>query len=269
MADIYSIKGKKVGSVDLPSHFSEPFRPDLIKRAVVATWSRSIQPFGSMLLAGQTSSAKFIGRRRKYGTTYGYGVSRIPRTMVRGGRRVGPARIAPHAVSGRRAHPPKVQKVGAERINSKERRKAIRSAIAATALRDIVIARGHRIEGVKDLPLVVEDALESIATTKELITTLESLGLVDELERGAIKKIRAGKGTTRGRKYKRRKSALIIVAKDEGITRSAANIPGVDVAMVNQLSASVLAPGTHPGRITVWSKGAIETLGKEDLFKYR
>jgi len=69
----------------------------------------------------------------------------------------------PQAVGGRKAHPPSSKRVFFEKLNRKERQKAMRSAIAATAKPDLVKARGHRFEGT--LPLILEDAFEELATT--------------------------------------------------------------------------------------------------------
>ena len=76
------------------------------------------------------------------------------------------------------------------------------------------------------------------------------------------RKVRAGKGKRRGRKMKQAVGPLLVVAKNEGIVEAAKNIPGVDVVAVGSLNAELLAPGTHPGRLTLWTSGAIEQLEK-------
>ncbi|HDJ96454.1 MAG TPA: 50S ribosomal protein L4, partial [Candidatus Aenigmarchaeota archaeon] len=87
-----------------------------------------------------------------------------------------------------------------------------------------------------------------------------------ELEKVKERKVRAGKGKRRGRKYKRKKGPLIVVANDNGIFKAAKNLTGVDVCLVNNLNAELLAPGAMPGRLTIFSKAAIEKLEKENLF---
>jgi large subunit ribosomal protein L4e len=175
------------------------------------------------------------------------------------------ARFVPQAVKGRVAHPPKVEKVWVQKINRKERRKAIRSAIAATALKEWVAGRGHRIKGVKELPIVVEDEIQRINKTKKLIEFLKRIGLEEELERVKKKKVRAGKGKRRGRKYRRKVGPLIVVSKDEGIGKAAANIPGVEVCQVEDVCTECLAPGTQPARLVIWSASAFEKL--KEFFK--
>ena len=75
------------------------------------------------------------------------------------------------------------------------------------------------------------------------------------------KRIRAGRGKTRGRKYKKVKGPLLVVGEDQGISLGARNHAGVDVVVVENLNAELLAPGTHPGRLTIYTKSAVEKLG--------
>jgi large subunit ribosomal protein L4e len=63
----------------------------------------------------------------------------------------------------------------------------------------------------------------------------------------------------RGRRYKQRKSILIVTA--DAPLRAAGNLAGVDVVTVDQLNCELLAPGTHAGRLTVWTEGALLKLG--------
>ena len=55
---------------------------------------------------------------------------------------------------------------------------------------------------------------------------------------------------------------LIVVAENKGLVNAASNLPGVDIVTVKNLNPELLAPGTHPGRLTLWTNGAIEQLGK-------
>lgn len=267
-ANIYSVDGKKLKEVELPSVFTEAYRPDLIKKSYLAVKSKTYQSYGSDIIAGQRSSAKCWGP--------GGGQSRIPRVKVgphRSGRkakghrwrskgrwfrRAADGALVPSTVGGRRAHPPKTEKDLAIKINKKEKAKAIRSAIAATASKDMVSARGHRVEAVKEFPIIVEDKIESLSTLKDALATFKALGFEDELTRTKVLKQRPGKGKLRGRKYKRKVGPLVVVSKLSGIEKGASNIPGVEVIELNKLGVTKLAPGTTPGRLTVWSKSAID-----------
>lgn len=256
----YNLKGKPTkGSVSLPSQFETPYRPDVIKRAVLAIQSRRYQPHGVDELAGKRNTAQ--------SWQTGHGRSRMPRVKGSGTGAANKAAFAPGTVGGRVAHPPEARKVLVERINTKENRLAIRSAIAASANADFVKARGHEIDNIPQIPLVVSDKLESISATKDAFEALIFLGLGDDLDRARDGRgIRAGKGKMRGRKMKTPKSLLIVVGEDSGISRAARNLPGVDIVEVHGLNAELLAPGTHPGRLVVWTKSAIHRLEKENLF---
>ena len=246
-AKVFDLKGNVVEEIELPKVFETPYRPDLIRRAYLAIFTHRRQPYGPEPDAGNKRVARSRGP--------GYGLARVPRTaqMV--------AANVPSAVGGRRAHPPRPDKNRYERLNEKERRLATASAIAATAKRHIVEARGHRIRNVPSLPLIVVDDLESVKKTKEVKEILKALGLEEELKR-ASRKLRAGRGKMRGRVYKTRKSVLIVVANDDGIKKAAEAIPGVEVVLAKDLSVLHLAPGGHAGRITIYTKKALEELAK-------
>jgi len=262
---ILSLEGKKTKSIDLPAIFSEEVRPDLIKRAVQAIQSNSRQPYGAKPEAGKRSSAELSRRRRKYRGSYGHGISRVPRKIHtrRGIHFYWVGAFAPGTVGGRRAHPPKSSRILNKKINIKERRKAIRSAIAATAVLDLIKARGHIATSA---PLIVDSKIASLSKTKEVKTTLNNLGLSNELKRVAIKKIRAGKGKARGRKYKSKIGPLIVVSENCSLIKAASNIPGVEVCKVNDLNAELLAPGTTLGRLTIYTDKAIQKIATEKLF---
>lgn len=260
---VHDKKAESKRSVNLPKQFDTPLREDLIRRAVAAAWKNRVQPYGHKKLAGRRSSAVFSGVRRGYGHSYNWGVARVPRLMIRGGRRVGKVVNVPQAVGGPRVHGPTAERKWSVRLNQKERRLAIRSAIAATADINIVTKRGHKV-GDK-FPLVLE-GIEDLKKTKEVIDLLIALGLSAELERASVKKVRAGRGTSRGRTYKKAKGPLIVVSKVCPLIKAANNIPGVNIVAVNQLNAESLAPGAHPGRLTLYTAEALEKMEKENLF---
>lgn len=258
---------KDTGSVTLPIQFSEEYRPDLIQRAVLSLQSRARTPYGAKPNAGKRASAELSRRRRKYRGSYGMGISRVPRKIMsrRGTRMSWVGAFIPGTVGGRRAHPPKATKLWDQKINKTENRKAIRSALAATMNRDLVVARGHKVPAA--YPFIISDSFEAIKKTRDVIAALASLSLGEELERAEIKKVRAGKGTMRGRRYKKRKGPLMVVSKaDVALFYAASNIPGIEIISVNEINAEVLAPGTHAGRITLYTESAIKRITEEKLF---
>jgi len=258
--DVFDLQGQPTGKIELPEVFREPVREDLIRRAVLSSLSKRRQPYATNEMAGKRTSAHYHGYRRHRWTMMNREMARMPR--IHG--KVSPhlmwkPKFAPHVKGGRLAHPPTVEKIFEEKINKKEKQKAIRSAIAATAVKELVFKRGHKFE--KDLPIVVEDNIQEIKKTKELIEFLKKVGLEKELERMGQKKVRAGKGKSRGRVYKKKKGPLLVITKNNGINNAVKNIQGMNVCRVENLSAEYLAPGAQPGRLAIFTKSAIEKLG--------
>ncbi|ELZ82393.1 50S ribosomal protein L4P [Haloferax elongans ATCC BAA-1513] len=245
-ATIRNLNGEDAGSVELPEVFETDYRPDLIKRAVVAAQANRKQPYGSDPYAGMRTPAESMGSGR--------GMSHDPRQN-------GVARRVPHAVSGRRAHPPKAEKDQGKEINTKERKLAVRSALAATTNPEIVRERGHEFEDDLELPLVVSDDFDDLVKTKEVVDLLQSLGVYGDIERSEEnKKVKSGQGKLRGRKYTRPKSILFVTAEEP--SKAARNLAGVDVATAANVSAEDLAPGTHAGRLTIFTESALEEVAE-------
>ena len=96
--------------------------------------------------------------------------------------------------------------------------------------------------------------------TKDVEKLLKSLGLDNELKRLKEKKIRKGRGKMRSRKYKKKIGPLIVIDKDEGIIKACKNLLGVEVKNVKKVSVEDLAPGTHAGRLTIWSISSLKNL---------
>ncbi|PIN70479.1 50S ribosomal protein L4 [Candidatus Woesearchaeota archaeon CG11_big_fil_rev_8_21_14_0_20_43_8] len=255
-----------IGQVTLPEQFTEQIRPDLIKRAVLAIQANKRQAYGSDVDSGMKHSSYISRRRRKYRGSYGLGIARVPRKIhSRSGTRMNwTAAGVPNVVGGRPGHPPQINKVWEQKINQTEKRMAIRSAIAATIVNDTVKSRGHRIP--KGYPFIIEDKAEDLKSTKAIVIVLNKLGLTEELDRVSEAKERPGKGKMRGRRFRKKSGPLLVVSKSCPLSKGARNIPGVEIAIVDKLNTEMLAPGTVPGRLTIWTEGAIQRLEKEKLF---
>ncbi len=250
-ARVFDLKGEEVDNVHLPQIFKTPNRPDVIKRAVVAIQSHRFQPQGRDPMAGKRNTAE--------SRHAGLGISRVPRLKARGQR----AAFAPGTVGGRSAHPPESEKKIKQRIPRKEMRLALRSAVAATGSQELVASRGHVVDDVPDFPLVVVDEIQRLKKTKEIEEALINLGVWPDIFRvKESRKVRAGRGKMRGRRMKQAVGPLLIINKNEGVAEAARNLPGIDVASVENLNAELLAPGTHPGRLTVWTSSALERVEK-------
>ncbi len=258
--------GKQLRELQLPQQFEEPVRADLIRRAVHALRRNRQHPYGSSPEAGMRHSSWVSKRRRDYRTSYGKGISRVARKILsrRGTQFNWVGAFSPQTVGGRRAHPPKAETQRIQKLNIKERRKAIRSALAATQLREIAISRGHLLPA--EYPFVLDAALEQKTRSSELRQALEALGFTEELVRAAVKKVRAGKGKLRGRKYKKRKSILLVAGDACPLQKAARNLPGVDIVPVSALNAELLAPGGQPGRCTLFTEKALKVMEEKKLF---
>lgn len=249
-AKIFDLNGEAVDKIRIPPIFKTPARPDVIKRAVVTLQSHRFQPQGRDPYAGKRTTAESRG--------VGLGISRIPR--IKEGRR---AALAPSTVGGRPTHPPRAEKRIEKKIPRKEMRLALRSAIAATAYKEIVEFRGHVTYDVPDFPLVVVDDIQGLKKTREVRDVLIRLGVWSDVYRvKESENIRAGRGKTRGRRKKRAVGPLIVITENEGVVEAARNLPGVDITTVNGLNVELLAPGTHPGRLTLWTSSALEEVDK-------
>lgn len=254
-AKIYDLEGKEAGEIELPAVFSTPYRPDVIKRAVLAQQSSRRQPYGTDPLAGLRSSAHYHGSRHYRYAMMNKEMSRIPRIHGKVGYMAWRARVAPQAVKGRRAHPPKAEKIWTQKINQQEKALAIRSALAAATNHALLKARGHTATS----PVIFIDEFENIKHTKTFHRLLEKVA-AKELERSEKKKVRAGKGTMRGRRYKKKKGPLVLLSKNCPAMKASRNIPGVDAVPLANLSAEVLAPGTQAGRLIITTRTVLEKL---------
>jgi len=263
--DIVNEKNTVVGQKQLPVQFAEPVREDLIEKAFRAATLSARQPHGTKPEAGKRSSAEISRRRHNYRGSYGFGISRVPRKIMsrRGTRMNWVGAFAPGTVGGRQAHPPKASKLLEIKINHTERRKSVRSAMSASMNAEIIKIRGHKIP--KNFPFVMQDSVEKVSKTKDVIEMLSKLGFGDELGR-LERTIRSGKGKMRGRKYQTPKGPLFVVSKDCPLMESAINIPGVEVVKMNSLNVPLLAPGAMPGRLTIYTEGAIDALAETGMF---
>ncbi|MBN2154945.1 MAG: 50S ribosomal protein L4 [Candidatus Lokiarchaeota archaeon] len=251
--NVYGLDGEVKQSIRSPTFFSMNPRKDIISRVVSAIETSEKQPQGRDPLAGTRNTAKSWGS--------GYAAARIPRKKGSGYPGARNAAFIPRTVGGRLAWPPTSEKKIPKSINRKEKKLGLLNAIVASSMKDVVVQRGHKIEKVPSIPLVVDDKIQTIKTTSEILKVFNKLGLSDDIERvKSSVKIRSGKGKRRGRKYKKRKSLLVVVKDNFGIFQATRNIPGVDIVEVSKLNCRDLAPGALPGRLTLWSHSAFKQL---------
>jgi large subunit ribosomal protein L4e len=249
--NVYGVNGSEKEQIVLPKVFETTFRPDIIRKSFNALRSNKRQPYGADPLAGTRHATASVGKGR--------GMSRVPRLTQ--GRT---AALAPCVVGGRRAHPPKAERNWNEKVNKKERMLARRSAIAATANKTRVAQRGHQFKDSITLPIIVEDDFGNLSKTKDVIESMEKLGIYEDVLRAKNgKHIRAGRGKSRGRKYKT-PTSILIVSQKELIKKGSKNLPGVQVVRPEQINIEHLAPGGESGRLLIITKSSLPVLGGDE-----
>lgn len=269
-SESYAVSVEKGSKMELPSAFSSEIREDIVRDAVHSSRANRRQPYGHRNhggkrapQAGMKHSVEWWGKGR--------GVSRI---MRKTGQRT--AAQNPHTRGGRRAHGPMVEKDWAMKMNSKQKRIARDSAIAASSNPEFVAQRGHKFDSALRFPVVLDSYveekdgasethdLESIPishATRKFVAIMDGIGIGADLYRAKNgRSIRAGKGKMRGRKRRTPKSVLLVVSDMGSLAKAARNVPGVDVVSAKDLSAEHLAPGGDLGRLTVWTTKAIEEI---------
>jgi large subunit ribosomal protein L4e len=249
--NVYSLKGDVVRTAELPSVFGTAFRPDVIKKAVVAEEANKRQPYGPNVGAGVRHSVSTWGKGR--------GAARVQR-LAQGQK----GAESPNNVGGRRAFPPKVEKDYSLKVNRKERLLARYSALAALTDSDRVRKRGHQFADGVTLPVVLEDGVEKLKSTAEVLGALQALGLEADVSRAKDgKNVRPGKGKMRGRRFKTPRGILIVVSDPAApLFKGARNLAGIEVVAPEQLNTGLLAPGGAAGRLAVFSEAALKKVGE-------
>ena len=270
LSETYEVSAENGSKVDLPESFSSDIREDMVRDAVHSSRANRRQPYGHRThdgkkapQAGMKHSVEWWGKGR--------GVSRI---MRKTGQRT--AAQNPHTRGGRRAHGPLVEKDWSMKFNTKQKRIARDSAIAATCNAEIVASRGHRFDESLRFPIIIDkytevkdgqsdahdpESIPLVYATRKFVAMMQGLGLGDDLDRAKNgRSIRAGKGKMRGRRRRTPKSVLLVVSQTGALSKAARNVPGVDVVAARDLCAEDLAPGGDIGRLTVWTKKAIEEM---------
>ncbi|CAL9736136.1 large ribosomal subunit protein uL4A [Monosporozyma servazzii] len=251
---VHSLTGEATSTaLPLPAVFAAPIRPDIVHSVFKSVNKNKRQAYAVAENAGHQTSAESWGTGRA--------VARIPRVGGGGTGRSGQGAFGNMCRGGRMFAPTKTWRKWNVKVNHNEKRYATASAIAATAVASLVLARGHRVEKIPEIPLVVSSDLESIQKTKQAIAALKAVGAsADLLKVLKSKKLRAGKGKYRNRRWTQRKGPLVVYAQDNGIVKALRNVPGVETANVASLGLLQLAPGAHLGRFVIWTESAFAQL---------
>jgi large subunit ribosomal protein L4e len=247
--------GKKSDkSVVLPTVFTAPIRPDVVQDVFTRMSKNKRQPYAVSKYAGMQHSAQSWGTGRA--------VARIPRVQGSGTHRAGQGAFGNMCRGGRMFGPTKTWRKWHAKISVNQRRYATCSALAASAVPALLMARGHKIDNVPEVPLVIDTAaIQSLEKTREAKALLEKVGAWDDVQKAAdSKQIRTGKGKSRGRRYTSRKGPLLVHNEAGPLQQSFRNLPGVEICNVSRLNLLQLAPGGHLGRFIIWTQDAFEAL---------
>ncbi|KAJ3068480.1 hypothetical protein HDU98_008364 [Podochytrium sp. JEL0797] len=255
VVSIFSNSGDNtvVATTPLPAVFTAPIRSDIINFVHTNMAKNKRQAYSVNVEAGHQTSAVSWGTGRA--------VARIPRVSGTGTSRAGQAAFGNMCRGGRMFAPTKTWRKWHVKTNVNQKRFATASAVAATALPSLVLARGHKIEQINEVPLVIDTAVESITKVKEAIALLKAINAYSDIEKVVNSKtIRAGKGKLRNRRHRQRRGPLVVYNEDNGICKAFRNIPGVELVPVSALNLLQLAPGGHVGRFVIWTRPAFERL---------
>jgi len=251
---VYNDSNVKAGStVCLPAVFKAAIRPDIVSAMHHEMAKNKRQPYCVNVDAGHQTSAESWGTGRA--------VARIPRVRGGGTHRSGQAAFGNMCRGGRMFAPTKTWRRWHRKINVAQKRYAMCSAIAATGVPALVMAKGHQIGGISEVPLVVADKVQSFQKTKEAVVFLRKNKAWKDVEKVyASRRMRAGKGKMRNRRHVQKLGPLVVYDQDQGLTKAFRNIPGVDTIQVDALNLLKLAPGGHVGRFCIWTESAFKKL---------
>merc|ERR1712072_218391 len=251
---VYSEKNEATEKpVCLPAVFKAPIRPDIVSFIHHEVAKNHRQPYCVNRDAGHQTSAESWGTGRA--------VARIPRVRGGGTHRSGQGAFGNMCRGGHMFAPTKVYRRWHRRVNVNQKRYAMTSAIAATGVPALVMAKGHRIEEIPEVPLVVSDKVQSYTKTKEAYILLKRTKAYNDVDQVCkTKRMRAGKGKMRNRRRIQKRGPLVIYDQDQGLTRAFRNLPGVDTISVDNLNILKLAPGGHVGRFCIWTESAFKKL---------
>jgi large subunit ribosomal protein L4e len=254
LVGVYSSAEKADAYLPLPAVFTAPIRSDIVHEVHTRLSKNRRQPYAVSKYAGHQTSAESWGTGRA--------VARIPRVSGGGTHRAGQGAFGNMCRGGRMFAPTKIWRRWHRQSNVNERRFAVVSALAASALPALLLARGHKIERLPEVPLVVDNkSVDTTDKTKKAVAILKALNAFDDIER--VKEshtVRAGKGKARNRRYIQKRGPLVVYNEKGPLVKAFRNIPGVELVNVSRLNLLQLAPGGHLGRFVIWTKDAFQQL---------
>jgi large subunit ribosomal protein L4e len=254
LVGIYSDLKKADQYVTMPAVCTAPIRADIVHDVHTKMAKNKRQPYAVSKYAGHQTSAESWGTGRA--------VARIPRVPGGGTHRSGQGAFGNMCRGGRMFAPTKTWRRWHKKISVNQRRYAMASSIAASAVPALVMARGHRVEGVPEIPLVIDNKnIDNIDKTSKAVTLLKAINAFEDVEKTKdSRKMRRGKGKMRNRRFVQRRGPLLVYNEKGPMVKAFRNLPGVELCCVTRLNVLQLAPGGHLGRFCIWTKDAFEKL---------
>ena len=140
-------------TVPLPAVLASPIRLDIVRFVHDNLAKNRRQAYAVSEWTGHQHSAESWGTGRA--------VARIPRISGSGTGRAAQGAFGNMCRAGRMFAPTKIWRKWHRRVNLKQKRHAVAAALAASSVPALVMARGHRIDQVAEIPLVL-DGIENI-----------------------------------------------------------------------------------------------------------
>lgn len=257
---VLDTNGNKIKEIETKI-FDSDIREDIVQKIAEIERLNEKQEYAPFWLAGQQTSASGAVKhtRHVWKSDRGKGLARIPKKqMARSGDRftwVGA--VIPGTRGGRRAHPPKLGK-SEKKINRKERKIGLLSALAMTKSLEMIKKRYKTLSNGKlklDLPLVIESKMLGLKS-KEFIGAISKI--TGEASKIAFqeKNVRAGRGKSRGRKYKKNSGALLVIGNKEN-----KKVKGIDTLKANELKIKDIAK--NGARIVIFTEESIKNLDEK------
>jgi len=254
LVGVYSDNKTVTQQVTLPAVLTAPIRLDIVQDVHTRMAKNKRQPYSVSKFAGHQTSAESWGTGRA--------VARIPRVSGGGTHRAGQGAFGNMCRGGRMFAPTKTWRRWHRKISINQKRYALCSGLAASAVPSLLLARGHRVEQIPEVPLVVDNkTIDNIDKSSKAVALLKALNAYEDVEKVKnSRQVRSGQGKMRNRRYIQRRGPLIIYNEKTPLTKAFRNLPGVELCCVTRLNLLQLAPGGHIGRFIVWTKDAFERL---------
>nr|BAS01805.1 ribosomal protein L4A [Amorphochlora amoebiformis] len=199
--------------------------------------------------------------KKFYGTLYsakswgpGRALARVPRIKGSGTIISGQGAINNICRGGRTYGVNKTKKKWGIKMNRKSKIKAFQASLISALIPSLLISRGHILSDIKNFPLIIEQLVEMIWDTKELILTIKGVGGYQEFCR-SLKKPKIGKKTYKFLNSTKSIPAFIVDNKCN-LIYLIRNMKNINIFRISSLSTLKLSPGGNLGRFCFFTENS-------------